>query len=75
MACPVCVHERRNEIETQGEHLSLRQLERKYRLSRSSLYRHRQLCQHPAGTAGDTGDTERSPVPSSNPLAVYHVEV
>lgn len=74
MGCPVCVHPQIDEINANRAHLSLRQLERTYHVSRSSLGRHVQRCRQPSQPSGDTGEPTRAPVPAHHPLAVYHGE-
>ena len=61
MACPVCVHPQRDEIDSHVALLSLRQLERQYHVSRSSLGRHRQ---HGQGTL-DRRPGQASPEPGA----------
>jgi hypothetical protein len=73
MACPVCVHPLVTEIDANRAHLSLRQLETRYRVSRSSLGRHQQRCRQPS-QPGDTRARVLAPAPPSNPLAAYHGE-
>lgn len=74
MPCPVCTHAHVAEINANVAHLSLRQLERTYSVSRSSLGRHQQRCVPSARTAGDTRERLRASVPPRNPLAAYHRE-
>ena len=73
MPCPVCAHALVAEIDANPERQSLRQLETRYDLSRSSLHRHQQRCQQAAGPAGDAGEPV-SPAPVRNPLGQYHGE-
>jgi hypothetical protein len=72
MGCPVCLHPLATEIDANVAHLSLRQLEARYAVSRSSLQRHQQRCQQPSQVPGDTEEAARAPAPASNPLAAYH---
>jgi hypothetical protein len=68
------VHPLVTEIDANRAHLSLRQLETRYRVSRSSLGRHRQRCHGVFQAPGDTEEPVLAPAPASNPLAAYHGE-
>lgn len=48
MACPVCTHALVAEIDANPAHLSLRQLEQRFNVSRSALQRHQQRCRQPS---------------------------
>ena len=74
MSCPVCTQALVAEIDANPAHLSLRQQETRYHVSRSSLQRHRHRCQQAAGTVGDAGEPAPAPAPVRNPLGQYHGE-
>ena len=75
MACPVCTHAQVAEIDANVAHLSLRQLETRYQVSRSGLGRHRQRCRAVAQRPGDAGEPALVPSGAPPPPARFHGEI
>ena len=74
MPCPICTHALVAEIDANPARLSLRQLKRKYNVSRTSLGRHGQRCRGASQSPFAAGEPVPSPAPARNPLGQYHGE-